>query len=102
MADRLLSLVLPAYKQEKTIKQDIQSIEYALSRLPLKHEIILVVDGYLDKTFEIAKKINNKNLIILGYKDNIGKGFAIKHGVEKAKGDIIGFIDAGMDLDPKE
>lgn len=102
MADRLLSLVLPAYKQEKTIKKDIRSLELALSNLPLDHEIILVVDGYLDKTLEIAKKIKNDRLIILGYEKNRGKGFAIKHGVKAAKGDIIGFIDAGMDLDPKE
>lgn len=102
MADRLLSLVLPAYKQEKTIKKDIRSLELALSNLPFDHEIILVVDGYLDKTLEIAKKIKNDRLIILGYEKNKGKGFAIKHGVKAAKGDIIGFIDAGMDLDPKE
>jgi glycosyltransferase involved in cell wall biosynthesis len=102
MADSLLSLVLPAYKQEKTIKKDILSLEEALSLLPLKHEIIVVVDGYSDKTLEITKKIKNDNLIVLGYEENKGKGFAIKHGVKAANGDIIGFIDAGMDLDPKE
>jgi dolichol-phosphate mannosyltransferase len=102
MADRLLSLILPAYKQETTIKSDIENIELALSSLPLKHEIILVIDGYLDGTLQIAKKIKNKNLIIIGHAENEGKGFAIKRGVVEARGDIIGFIDAGMDLDPKE
>ena len=102
MAERLLSLILPAYKQEKTISQDLKIIEHALSSLFIRHEIILVVDGHVDKTLENAKRIKNDNLKIFGYKKNKGKGFAIKLGVEKAKGEIIGFIDAGMDLDPKE
>lgn len=102
MADRLLSLVLPAYKQEKTINKDIKNLSRVLSLLSLRHEIIVVVDGYVDKTYQNAKKIKNPNVVLLGYEENQGKGFAIKHGVKAAKGDIIGFIDAGMDLDPTE
>ncbi len=102
MAASLLSLVLPAYKQEKTIKKDIKSLEKALSSLPLKYEIIVVVDGFVDKTSQVLKKNRNPNLKVFGYQENQGKGFAIKYGVNKAKGEIIGFIDAGMDLDPKE
>jgi len=102
MAQRLLSLVLPAYKQEKTINKDIRNLTKVLSLLNLNHEIIVVVDGYVDKTYQNVKKIKNPNVILLGYEINQGKGYAIKHGVKKANGDIIGFIDAGMDLDPKE
>ncbi|MCL4418686.1 glycosyltransferase [Patescibacteria group bacterium] len=100
--NKLLSLVVPAYKQEKTIIKDIKRLEVALSSLSLDHEIIVVVDGFLDKTFERAKSVKNKNVKVLGHKENRGKGSAIKLGVEKASGDIIGFIDAGMDLNPAE
>jgi glycosyltransferase involved in cell wall biosynthesis len=101
---KLLSLVVPAYKQEKTIVKDLQNLNKVLSTLSFKHEIVVVVDGFVDKTYE---KIRNKkplikNLKLFGYKDNRGKGFAIKFGVSKATGDIIGFIDAGMDIDPSE
>jgi dolichol-phosphate mannosyltransferase len=99
---KLLSLIVPAYKQEKTIIKDIKNLDLALSTFPYRHEIIVVVDGFLDKTFEKAKTLVNKNIIVVGYEKNRGKGFAVKHGVLKAKGDIIGFIDAGMDLDPLE
>jgi len=99
---KLLSLVIPAYKQEKTIVEDIKNLQKILSTLPFKHEIIVVVDGEEDKTFANAKSVKGSDIIVAGYKKNIGKGFAIKHGVEKAKGDIIGFIDAGMDIDPTE
>jgi len=101
---KLLSLVVPAYKQEKTIVKDIQNLSQVLSDFPFKHEIIVVVDGFVDKTYEILQnqKSKIKNLKIIGYKENKGKGSAIKLGVKEAKGDIIGFIDAGMDLDPSE
>lgn len=101
---KLLSLVVPAYKQEKTIIKDLERLSKVLSTLPFKYEIIVVVDGFLDKTYDILKGLRPKikDLRVFGYEKNIGKGSAIKFGVEKAKGDIIGFIDAGMDLDPQE
>lgn len=99
---KLLSLVVPAYKQEKTIVKDIKALDTALSLLPFKHEIIVVVDGFVDKTYQKASLAKSKNVVVLGYKNNKGKGFAIKYGVREAKGDVIGFIDAGMDLDPSE
>jgi len=102
MKIKFISLVVPAYKQEKTIVNDLQNLDKILSSLPYEYEIILVEDGYLDGTAEKVKQLKNKNLKIMGYKENKGKGFAIKFGVEKAKGDVIGFIDAGMDIDPSE
>jgi len=102
MAKRLLSLVMPAYKQGKTINKDVKNLDKVLSSLSIRHEIIVVVDGFLDDTYKKAKNLQSRRIKIIGYSENKGKGFAIKTGVEKAKGDIIGFIDAGMDLDPRE
>lgn len=99
---KLLSLVVPAYRQEKTIIKDLKNLDKVLSGLSFKHEIILVVDGFLDDTFKRARAIKSDNIHVFGYEKNKGKGSAIKFGVEKAKGDIIGFIDSGMDLDPTE
>ena len=101
---KLLSFVVPAYKQEKTIVDDIKNLDKVLDLLVLKHEIIVVVDGFLDKTYEKIKNQEQKikNLRVLGYGDNRGKGFAIKLGDMEARGDVIGFIDAGMDLESSE
>lgn len=108
---KLLSLIVPAFKQEKTIIKDVKNLSGVLSSLSIDYEIIVVVDGFIDKTYTRIKthyfaskgqESRIKNLRVLGYEKNIGKGFAIKYGVEEAKGDIIGFIDAGMDLDPSE
>ncbi len=100
----LLSLIIPAYKQERTIKEDLENIDSTLRRgLPLEYdyEIICVVDGFLDKTFENAKKLKIKNLKVLGYEKNLGKGHAVRVGMKEAKGDLISFLDAGMDISPK-
>ncbi len=101
-ATKLFSLVIPAYKQQKTIVKDIENILVALAVIPYKYEIIVVVDGRLDQTAESIKKLKNKDVKVLEYEKNQGKGFAVKYGVLRAKGDIIGFIDAGMDLEPTE
>lgn len=93
-----LSIIVPAYKQEKTIVRDIHILYDVLSKLTYKFEIIVVVDGCLDDTLNNAKKINKDNVKIFGYEKNQGKGYAVKYGMLKAKGDVIGFIDAGMDV----
>jgi glycosyltransferase involved in cell wall biosynthesis len=100
---KLLSLVVPAYKQEKTIVKDIKNLNKVLSAFPFKYEIVVVVDGFLDKTYELLiQQKDIKALKVLGYEKNHGKGYAVKYGMLKATGDVIGFIDAGMDLDPSE
>jgi glycosyltransferase involved in cell wall biosynthesis len=97
---RLLSVVIPAYKQERTIYRNVLSIEKALQAITPRYELIVVVDGLNDKTFERVQKIKSKRLKVLGYKKNQGKGHAVRLGMMKAKGDVIGFIDAGMDINP--
>lgn len=95
---KFLTLVLPAYKQEKTILNNLKKLYETLEALPYKFEIIVVVDGFLDKTYEKAKEFKKNNVKVIGYKQNRGKGNAVKLGVIKAKGNIVGFMDAGMDL----
>jgi glycosyltransferase involved in cell wall biosynthesis len=97
---KLLSVVIPAFKQEKTIIRDINNIVKTLNELEYKYEIILVIDGMHDKTYERALTLKSKKVNVLGYEKNHGKGHAIRFGMMHAKGDIIGFIDAGMDIHP--
>lgn len=96
----MLSLVIPAYKRERTIIENIKSVEKVLKGYPYNYELVIVVDGMEDKTFERAKSVKSRNIRVLGYKKNQGKGHAVKLGMLKARGDIIGFMDAGLDIDP--
>jgi glycosyltransferase involved in cell wall biosynthesis len=97
---KLLSVVIPAYKQEKTIVRDIKKIDKTLYSLKLKYEIIVVVDGLVDKTYHNALRLKSRKIKIIAYNENQGKGHAVRFGMMHAKGDIIGFIDAGMDIHP--
>ena len=51
---KILSVVMPAYKQEKTIVRDIKRISSTLDTLGLKYEILVVVDGLIDNTYKKA------------------------------------------------
>jgi glycosyltransferase involved in cell wall biosynthesis len=94
-----ISIILPAYKQEKTIVKDVLNLKKFLSGLSIPYELIIVVDGMVDNTYKNAKILEDKNLTIYFYENNRGKGYAVRYGMLKAKGDVIGFIDAGMDLE---
>lgn len=94
------SLIIPVYKQEKTIKRDIQAVIDILSDRSGDFEIIPVIDGDLDNSLFEAKKIKDKRVRVVGYKTNHGKGYAVRFGFSNAKGDVIGFMDAGGDLKP--
>lgn len=99
----MLSVIVPAYKQGQTIKKDLENINQILSS-GLKqenYEIICVVDGRVDNTFEEAQKIKSPRLKVIGYDHNKGKGYAIRFGMARAQGDLLSFLDAGMDISPK-
>ena len=96
----LLSVIVPTYLQEKTIVKDIQNIQQSLDTLGLRYEIIVVIDGMVDNTYKQVEKLKSKHVKILGYKANQGKGHAVRYGMLQARGDVIGFIDAGMDINP--
>ncbi len=99
---KLFSLVIPAYKEEKTIAKSLNVVDKTLQKLPYKYEIIVVVDGNMDKTFDIVKRISKKNkkIKVFGQEKNNGKGYAVKFGFSKARGDVVGFMDADLNLDP--
>ncbi len=95
-----VSLIVPAYLQAKTIQKDIRRIKKVMDQLRYDYEIIVVVDGEVDKTLVNARKLKSSKILVVGYKHNHGKGYAVRYGMVRSKGNIIGFIDSGMDLNP--
>ncbi len=96
-----ISLIVPAYQQEKTIQKDIRYIKEVIEKITKNYEIVVVVDGTLDKTLQKVKAIHSPKIKAYGYPTNHGKGYAVRYGMAKARGQVIAFLDAGMDLDPK-
>ncbi len=99
---KLISVIVPCYKQEQTIVKDLIRIKSVLDKLRYPAELICVVDGKVDATFEKASRFASEhaNVKAIGYDTNKGKGYAVRFGMGQSNGDIIGFIDSGMDLNP--
>lgn len=102
-AKPLISVVIPAYKAEKYIQKNLMDIKDVLDQIDYPYEIICVVDGQIDQTHKNALKIAKKfpkKIKVTGYLTNLGKGHAVRFGMAKGKGEIIGFIDDGYNLNP--
>ena len=87
-----ISVIIPAYNEEKTIKEAITGLKKELTNLPLDYEIIVVNDGSTDKTKEIIERVPDIKLI--SHAANKGYGAAIKTGVKNSRYDRVLFFDA--------
>lgn len=83
-----VSIIIPAFNEEKTIAKVIRTAKKAQI-----NEIIIVDDGSKDNTRKIAKE---EEVIVISHRKNKGKGSAMKTGLERAKGEIIVFLDADL------
>ena len=96
----LVSIIVPIYNQERTIRKDLETIHDVMEKTRWDFEIIGVVDGSPDNSFKEAKKTKESKIKVHGYNTNRGKGYAVRYGMARALGDLIAFIDAGMDINP--
>ncbi|MBR3341055.1 MAG: glycosyltransferase family 2 protein [Clostridiales bacterium] len=98
----MLSIVVPAYNEGEHIYDNLMIIDKALSAFTSDYEIIAVNDGSKDNTGSEVRRAASDNSRIkdFGYDDNRGKGGAVAWGAVNSKGDIVGFIDADLDLSP--
>ena len=98
-----LSIVVPAYNEEKTLDLFIKEVNKQTVDLPLKKTFIFVNDGSRDNTLvtlkELAKTYNNVNYI--SFSRNFGKEAALLAGLRAANGDYVTVMDADLQ-DPPE
>ncbi len=93
-----LSVIIPCYNEEGNVKECVERVP----EMEWPYEIIVVNDGSKDNTLKVAQSINRKNLRIISYENNGGKGYAFRQGLEAAKGDIVIICDADMATPPEE
>jgi dolichyl-phosphate beta-glucosyltransferase len=93
-----LSIVMPAYNEEKKIHKDIEAVFEFFNESKISGELIIVNDGSKDNTFITASAFKEKypNLKVLTYEKNRGKGYATKTGMLEAQGSFILLADAGL------
>ncbi len=101
-----LSIIIPAYNEEKTIHFILDKIQEVRLTNDIKKEVIIVNDCSTDKTEQSILTYIEKNpgLPITYYKHEVnkGKGAALHTGISKATGDYVVIQDADLEYDPEE
>jgi len=96
-----ISVIMPAYNEEKMISKCISDARVHLENLACPYEIIIVDDGSTDGTrAEAVRASVNPHVKVVGYDRNQGKGFAIKHSTKYVTGDVVVFMDSDADVNP--
>ncbi|MCD4813090.1 glycosyltransferase family 2 protein [bacterium] len=93
-----LSVIIPAYNEERTIAEII----YRVRAVEIEKEIIVVNDGSKDKTADILEGLKDQDLKIITLPGNSGKGGAIREGFKHAKNEVVIIQDADLEYDPQD
>ncbi len=95
----LLSIIIPVYNEELTIGNIIDRTKAAAQQIGLNYEIIVVDDRSYDRSLTAARE---RKIRVYTLKEHLGKGYALRAGFAKAKGDIIVTIDSDGSHWPEE
>lgn len=91
-----LSVIIPAYNEEKRISATLLDIDKYLTKQSYVYEIIVVSDGSSDNTAGVVSNLKSQiqNLKLIANKKNCGKGCVVKQGMLEAEGEYRLFTDA--------
>ena len=95
----LLSVVIPVFNEEQTVGNIIKRVKAVMAKLGCGYEIIVVDDYSGDQSLEISKKAGAR---VYQLKTHMGKGYALRAGLAKAKGEIVVTIDSDGSHRPEE
>jgi glycosyltransferase involved in cell wall biosynthesis len=98
-SELMLSIIIPVYNEESTIGNVIERVQTVARQTSLKHEIIVVDDYSVDKSLAIAGKYGVR---LFRLKMHLGKGYGLRAGFLKAKGNLIITIDSDGSHKPEE
>ena len=96
-----ISVIIPAYNEEKRIAFTLEKSIDFLQQRSWQYELLPVDDGSRDATVEriaeVAREFPQVRCVLNG--QNRGKGYSIRHGLQEAQGNFIGFMDADYKTD---
>ena len=95
----MLSVIIPVFNEELTIGNIIERVKVVTEKTCSRNEIIVVDDCSRDRSLETSKSLGVK---VYSLKKHMGKGYALRAGFAKAKGEIIVTIDSDGSHRPEE
>jgi len=102
----LLTVVVPAYNEEKNIEIVLERLHDAKSAYNIPKEIIVIDDCSTDGTKQQVEKFRDTHpdasILLISHDVNKGKGAALRTGIQQAKGDLVIVQDADLEYDPDE
>ncbi len=104
MPKPMISVVIPVYDEEESLKALSSGIQTVLDSLQNNYELIFVDDGSRDGSMGKLEALHEKDgrIKVIQLRDNFGKSVALSVGFEHAQGEIIFTMDADLQDDPKE
>ncbi|MCR4276967.1 MAG: glycosyltransferase [Candidatus Roizmanbacteria bacterium] len=97
----MISIIIPFYNESESLPILTDQLIDVMNKIKKEYEIILIDDGSTD-AYASKLIIKSEELKIIKHKKKLGKGRALKTGLENSKGDIIVFMDADLQDDPKD
>ena len=90
MTTSLISVVLPVYNQADHVELVVREYEEVLERLPVPHELVLVVNGSSDASLDVCRTLESQlDTVRVVHTEIRGWGRAVRLGLEAARGDLL-------------
>ena len=99
-----ISVLMPACNEGAHIYRNIEETKKVLEALGRAYEIIVIDDGSSDNTAAEVARASDRyaHVFLKRNEENRGKGWALKSGFSAASGDLVVFLDADLDLHPRQ
>ncbi|MCS7252840.1 MAG: glycosyltransferase family 2 protein [Armatimonadota bacterium] len=99
-----LSIIVPVFNEEGNLRRLHEELVSVVEALGIDYELLFVDDGSTDGSYKVLRELalSNPHTIVVKLTRNFGQTLAMQAGVDHSSGDVIVFIDADLQNDPRD